>query len=65
MLDQLNGVDAVGWTPLHYAAQQNMPGLVRMLIRHGADLHALSGGERIAVTFSPILAIIFFCDRTR
>jgi len=37
--------NSLGWTPLHYAAQQNMPGLVRMLIRHGADLHALSGGR--------------------
>lgn len=32
-----NVVDTVGWSPLHFAAQDNDAELTRLLLRHGAD----------------------------
>jgi len=39
---EVNARNAHGWTPLHIAAAGGDPAVVALLLKHGANVHALS-----------------------
>lgn len=45
----LEAPDQAGMTPLHIACMYNQPKIARLLIRHGANMHALDRGRRNAL----------------
>lgn len=38
----VNGLNCIGWTPLHYAAMFNNVNVYNLLISHGADISAVT-----------------------
>ncbi|MGW5456995.1 ankyrin repeat domain-containing protein [Nocardia sp. NPDC003979] len=52
----VNATDAEGWTPLHFAAQAAHPLSVEMLLKAGADVHALTDKGHPAIYMAAVAA---------
>jgi len=53
--------DSDGWTALHYAAFKNRPRIIRLLLKHGANLHAYSSIYDMSRT--PLELAVRYCRR--
>ena len=53
----VNAQEIKGWSPLHFATQSNLPGLVKLLIEKGANLNSQDAWGNV-----PLLRALHSCD---